>query len=104
MSLLSLALPLALVPGEALASTAVGVARPLIGLGVVAALIVVFKPLLVGLLRAALLVISPRKSLEQRNARRMVKSALMLHRMAREMENTSPGQAAELRWLASRGN
>lgn len=105
MSLLSFALPIAALPAaEAFAGTAVSVARPLLGLGMLAALMVMFKPLLVGLLRAALLVISPRRSIEERNARRLLKSALMLNRMAREMEDTQPNQAAELRWLASRGN
>jgi hypothetical protein len=87
---------------EAFAGTA-GVVRPLLGLGIIAALLVAFKPLLVGVLRAALLVISPRKSLEERNARRKVKSALAVNLLAREFDATQPNQAAELRSLASRG-
>jgi hypothetical protein len=102
MSLLS-AFPIVALPAaEAFAGTAISVARPLLGLGVMAALIFAFKPLLVGLLRAALLVISPRKSIEERNARRLAKSAAMLNRMARNLENTEPSLAAELRSVASR--
>jgi hypothetical protein len=106
MSIFSIALRgaalLAFPAAEAFAGTA-GVARPLLGLGVMAALLVVFKPLLVGVLRAASLVFSPRKSLEERNARRRVKSALAVNLLAREFEATQPNQAAELRSLASRG-
>jgi hypothetical protein len=88
---------------EAFAGTAASVARPLLGLGIIAALLVAFKPLLVGVLRAAMLVISPRKSLEERNARRKAKSALAVNLLAREFDATQPNQAAELRSLASRG-
>jgi hypothetical protein len=99
MSLLSLAFPIAGLPAaEAFASAA----RPLLGLGAVAALVFTFKPLLVGLMRAALLVINPRKSIEERNARRLLKSAAMLNRMARNLENTDPSLASELRSVASR--
>jgi hypothetical protein len=99
MSLLSLAFPIAGLPAaEAFASAA----RPLLGLGAVAALVFTFKPLLVGLMRAALLVINPRKSIEERNARRLLKSAVMLNRMARNLENTDPSLASELRSVASR--
>jgi hypothetical protein len=102
MSFLSLAVPYPAV--EALAGTATSFARPLLGLGVMAAMIYMFKPLLMGVLRAALLVVSPRKSLAERNARRRVKGARMINRMARDLEDAQPGLASELRWLASRGN
>lgn len=105
MSLFSIALPFAGLPAaEAVTATAVTAARPLLGLGVAAALIYMFKPLLVGLLRAGLLVIKPRKSLEERNARRRLKGILMIHRLARDVDDTQPNLAAELRWLAARGN
>ena len=97
MSVLSLAFPV-----EAIAANALTVARPLLGLGVLAALMVVFKPLLVGMLRAALLVIKPRKSLEERSQRSMLQSVLMLNRMAREFDNVQPSLANELRAIASR--
>jgi hypothetical protein len=99
MSFLSLAFPIAGLPtAEAFASAV----RPLLGLGAVAALVFTFKPLLVGLMRAALLVINPRKSIEERNAGRLLKSAVMLNRMARNLENSEPSLAAELRSVASR--
>ncbi|WP_420475425.1 hypothetical protein [Noviherbaspirillum sp. ST9] len=97
MSVLSLAFP-----AEAIAANALAVARPLLGLGVLAALMVVFKPLLVGLLRAALLVVKPRKSLEERSQRSMLQSVLMLNRMAREFDGVQPSLANELRAIASR--
>lgn len=104
MSILSIAFPAeaALPALQAFGANAVGIARPLLGLGILAALLVVFKPLLVGLLRAALLVIKPRKSLEERSSRRMLQSVLMMHRMARDVEGAHPGLAAELRSIASR--
>lgn len=105
MSILSIAFPasVAIPAAEAFAATAVTVARPLLGLSAVAVLAIIFKPLLIGLLRAALLVLKPRQSIEEREARRMRDSARMLNRMARDLSSTQPGLAAELRWLASRG-
>jgi hypothetical protein len=97
MSVLSIAFPV-----EAIAANALAVARPLLGLGILAALMVVFKPLLVGLLRAALLVIKPRKSLEERSQRSMLQSVLMLNRMARDLDRVQPSLANELRAIASR--
>ena len=97
MSVLSLAFPV-----EAIAANALAVARPLLGLGVLAALMVVFKPLLVGLLRAALLVVKPRQSLEERSQRSMMQSVLMLNRMARDYDGIQPNLASELRAIASR--
>lgn len=97
MSVLSIAFPV-----EAIAANVLTVARPLLGLGLLAALMVVFKPLLVGLLRAALLAIRPRKSLEERSARSMLQSVLMLNRMARDLDHVQPSLANELRAIASR--
>ncbi|HYD96959.1 MAG TPA: hypothetical protein VEC01_16645 [Noviherbaspirillum sp.] len=97
MSALSLA-----IPAEAIIAHAMAISRPLLGLGVLAAVMVMFKPLLVGLLRAALLVVKPRKSLEERAARSMLESVMMLNRMARDLDRTQPGLANELRALAAR--
>jgi len=104
MSLLSLAFPVqAVLPAaETLAGTAVGAARPLLGVGAVAAVLVMFKPLLKGLLRAALLFVKPRRSLEERALRDRMKSVLMLNNMARDLESREPGLAAELRAIAAR--
>ncbi|HEY8606016.1 MAG TPA: hypothetical protein VIM12_02730 [Noviherbaspirillum sp.] len=105
MSILSIAFPAeaALPALQALGGAAVGAVRPLIGLGLLAAVLVVFKPLLVGLLRAALLVIRPRRSLEQRSQRRILQSILMINSMARDLDASQPGLAAELRLIAARG-
>ncbi|OGB20561.1 MAG: hypothetical protein A3I66_05790 [Burkholderiales bacterium RIFCSPLOWO2_02_FULL_57_36] len=86
------------IPAEAFASAA----RPLIGLGIFAALLVVFKPLVAGMLHAAMLVITPRKPLEERKAREKFQGILMLNRMARQYDSTQPNLAAELRSLAAR--
>ncbi len=94
MSILSIAIPV-----EAAASAV----RPLIGLGVFAALLIVFKPLIAGMLRAALLVITPRNQAGESKERDKFQGVLMLNRMAREYESSQPGLAAELRSLASRG-
>lgn len=104
MSILAIAFPAeaALPALQAFAANAVSIARPLLGLGILAALLLAFKPLLIGLLRAALLVVRPRKSLEERSARRTLQSVLMMHRIARDVERAHPSLAAELRSIASR--
>lgn len=78
-------------------------ARPLLGLGLFASFLMFFKPIISGLLRAALLVLKPRRSLDQRKARNTLRSVLMLNRMARELDVAQPNLAAELRLLAARG-
>ena len=75
----------------------------LIGLGMFAALLTVFRPLLLGILRATLMVFKPRLSLEERRSRRMMRGVLMLNRMANEYDVSQPNLAGELRNLASRG-
>ena len=67
-----------------------------------AAFVLVFEPLLRGLVRAAVLVIKPRQSNEQRRAGRTLLSMLTLNRMADEADDSDPSFAAELRVLASR--
>jgi len=101
MSVLSIAFPFE--AAMAFAGVAIGAARPLIGISVFATLLLVFKPLLKGLLQAALLIISPRKSLDERRAMQRARSAWTLHRMAQQYDATQPNLAAELRQLASRG-
>ena len=77
-------------------------AGPLFALAVVAAVAVVLKPLLLGLVRAAILVVKPRQSNEQRRAVRTLFSMLTLNRMANEADDSDPSFAAELRVLAAR--
>lgn len=108
MSILATALPAlpahAILPAvQTVVGATASIARPLIGLGMLAALMVMFKPLLTGLLRATLLVLKPRESYDDRSARRSVESVLMLNRMARDMDDIQPSLAAELRSIAARG-
>jgi hypothetical protein len=104
MSILSIAFPVeaALPALQMFAGNAVTAVRPMIGLGALAAVLVVFKPLLVGLLRAALLVLRPRQTLEERSSRSLLQSVLMINHMARDLEGAHPSLAAELRSIASR--
>ncbi|RSZ59140.1 hypothetical protein HF313_01660 [Massilia atriviolacea] len=67
----------------------------------IAAVALFFKPLLVGIFRALVLVVKPRMSKEQIAAQRNMRNAKLLHRMT----NSSSGnasQTAELRALAAR--
>ncbi|MBV8666279.1 MAG: hypothetical protein JO269_07330 [Burkholderiaceae bacterium] len=86
----------------ALAGPALAVARPLFGAGLLVALGTVFKPLLLGVVRAVQLVFSPRLTLEQRRGRQTLHRVLMLNSLAREFDRYEPNQAAELRMLATR--
>lgn len=100
MSILAIAFPAeAAIP---VAQAFAGAARPLIGLGIFATLLMLFKPLIAGMLRAALLLITPRKSLQERKATNNMQGVLMLNRMARELDSSQPSLAAELRMLAAR--
>lgn len=92
----------ALIPAEAALASTMAVARPLIGLGLLAAVLVFFKPLLAGMLRAALLALKPRESHQQRSARKILEGVLMINRMARDVEVAHPALAAELRAIAAR--
>lgn len=101
MYFLSIAFPVeAAIP---VAKAFTGLARPLAGLTILVTLLALFKPLIVGVLRAALLVIKPRKSLQERKARSDVQAVRTLNRMARDLDSSQPNLAAELRTLASRG-
>lgn len=101
MSLLSFALP-AESALPFLLSTATAAVRPLLGLGATAALAMYFKPLLSGIVRAALLLIKPRKSFEQRIAQNQIIGRKLARRMANDQAGSQPNLAAELRGLAGR--
>ena len=77
---------------------------PMLGLlarcTVAVVLVIVFRPLLVGLLRAALLAVRPRLTREQREARAHQRGRRMLERMI--ASSSSPSDAAELRAIAAR--
>ncbi|MNU00725.1 hypothetical protein D3C72_2439310 [compost metagenome] len=61
-----------------------------------------FKPLLVGIARATVLVVRPKLSREQRLARQQMREAQSLKRTLGKMDGVSPSNAAELRALSSR--
>lgn len=104
MSILTIAFPAqAAAPlASALLGTAAGLARPLIGLSAFIALLLIFKPLLIGVARAALLALKPRPSVERQAQRQARRDAAALHRLAKEADRYQPNLAAELRSLASR--
>jgi hypothetical protein len=77
--------------------------RPLVGYGLLAGVLWLFKPLLSGLVRATVILFKPRQSYAVRNERRTIRSIVALNRMARELDTQQPNLAAELRLLAARG-
>jgi|SRR5450830_715684 len=104
MSLLTITFPVeASVPMvQQLISASIVMIRPLLGLGMVMTLLMVFKPLVVGILRAALVLVIPRKTLEQRVSQQRFKGVRILNRMANDYVGSQPNFAAELRNLAGR--
>lgn len=68
---------------------------------VAAGLLVLFKPLLRGCARAAVLVVKPKLTKEERLQRRQMRDAMMLKRMLNTSE-CGASHAAELRAMASR--
>ncbi|MES2297307.1 MAG: hypothetical protein V4582_09705 [Pseudomonadota bacterium] len=66
-----------------------------------AALLILFKPLIGGLVHALWLALHPHLSKEERAARRMMRDQLMMQRMINSCEG--PGLAAELTAIAARG-
>jgi hypothetical protein len=81
------------------AATAINVTPPLFGLGILVTVLMMFKLLLTGLLRALLNIFKPSYSLEERTSPEHTK---MLNRMASELETSQPGTATELRLLVFR--
>lgn len=104
MSVLAIAFPAqsAIPVAQAITSSVIAAARPLLGLGAVFTLFLIFKPLFTGLFRASFLALKPRQSLEQRSIRSHLRSMLILNRMARDLEISQPNMASELRAVASR--
>ena len=64
-------------------------------------LLVLFKPLLRGFARAAVLLVKPKLTKEERLQRRQMRDAMMLKRMLNTSE-CGASHAAELRAMASR--
>ena len=102
---LTIALPAtsALPVAQVALSSIIAAARPLLGIGILTTTLIVFKPLIVGMLRAALLLLHPKLSREEKTAKRNLRNILTIRRMANELDSSSPSMAAELRALAARG-
>jgi hypothetical protein len=74
--------------------------RGVLGVSALAGLLVFFKPLLTGIVRALVLTVRPRLTKDERAARRHMRDAKMLQRMINSSQG--PSHAAELRALGSR--
>jgi hypothetical protein len=91
-----------LIPAEAAAANAMNLVRPLLGIGLLAALAVFFKPLLLGMWRSVWLAFQPRVATGEDSEREIVRSVAMMNRIARDVEIAHPSLAAELRAIAAR--
>jgi hypothetical protein len=76
------------------------IVRGLLGVSAFAGLLVLFKPLLTGIVRALVLTVRPRLTREQQAARRHMRDAQLFQRMINASQG--PSDAAELRALAAR--
>ncbi len=76
-----------------------GAIQALLGMTFCVALLVLFKPLLLGIARALVLVVKPRLSKEQRLAQRQMKDMMIVKRMLQTMDGSASSQAADLRAL-----
>lgn len=104
MSAITLSLPAGpMLPDvQVLFGAAGDVMHPVLLLLVLATVYFVFKPLLAGVVRAAVVTIVPRRSLEQRIRDQRCDGIRMLNRMAEDYHCSQPNLAAELRSIASR--
>jgi hypothetical protein len=105
MSILTLAYP-AQAAVATVAQTFSGALRSVLGIGIlslVAALAVVFKPLMTGLRQIGRLAVHPRMSDHERSLVQQWEGAQLLNHLAKEAEATQPNLAAEMRYLAARG-
>ncbi|MFT5643075.1 MAG: hypothetical protein ACI83P_000615 [Janthinobacterium sp.] len=78
-----------------------GAVKTLMSMALVAGLLSLFKPLLLGVARALVLVVKPRLSKEQRLARRQMNDTMLRNRMLHAMDGSASSQAADLRALES---
>jgi hypothetical protein len=72
-----------------------------LGLLAVAALLMLFRPLLTGIVRALVLVVRPRLTRDEQAARRQMRDAQLFQRMINSSQGAN--DAAELRAMAARG-
>ena len=105
MSFLNIAFPAtsAMPVAQVALSSIIAAARPLLGLGILTTMLIVFKPIIIGFLRAALLLLQPKLTREEKTAKRNLRNILTIRRIANDLDNSSPSMAAELRALAGRG-
>ena len=104
MNFLNIAFPAtsALPVAEMAIATLIASARSIVSMGAVLSLLIVFKPLLSGLLRAARLTLFPTRTREQKSARRTLRTMLTIQHLASDLDESSPAMAAELRALSGR--
>jgi hypothetical protein len=72
-----------------------------LGLFALAALLMLFRPLLSGIVRALVLVVRPRLTRDEKAARRQMRDAQLFQRMINSSQGAN--DAAELRAMAARG-
>ena len=72
-----------------------------LALAAIAALVMLFRPLLTGIAHALVLVVRPRLSRDEMAARRQMRDAQLFQRMINSSQG--PNDAAELRAMAARG-
>jgi hypothetical protein len=83
-----------------MAIPALAIVRGVFSLSTIAGLLLLFKPLINGMLRALLLLVHPHLSKEEKLARSKMRDAMMMQRMINA--SSGPSQAAELRAMAAR--
>ena len=76
------------------------VMRGMLSLSMVAGLVMFFKPLLIGIVRALVLLVKPRRSKAQKAAARQMRDQKEMQRMINA--SNGPSHTAELRALAAR--
>lgn len=81
---------------------AIGTLRSLLTAGILFAIALFFKPLIVGVAQAIVLLVKPRVSYAARRNNQRVTGIKLLNRMARDLDASQPNVAAELRSFASR--
>ena len=104
MSMMVLGFPAEIAPAivETLAPALLRWLPQLLGTAMLIALLLLFRPLLTGVFQAALLLVHPRRTREQRRAASTFGTVMLLTRMTRDCGLSDPGQAAELRAMAAR--
>lgn len=82
------------------ADPVVGMLRTYVTILLVGALLLLFKPLLLGIVNAIIVAIRPRLTKEERIARRKMRDSMMLQQMINA--STGPSDMAELRAMGCR--